>query len=423
MPCIPGLPATSRRSRHLAVVMTISVAVLVFNAIGLRFLGFGRRQFPWKQVKDNTVDCSRLIAGDVIELNRALEIQRSASHTRMTDNQVTELALKCDNLKRERSFVTSSLSEEESNFPLAYSILVYRDAEQVLNLLSAIYRPQNFYCIHVDAKAKRSYRQAIAAIADCFPNVFLSSRSVDVRWGRFSVLEPELVCMQDLWNYTHWKYFINLTGQEFPLKTNYELVKILTAYNGANDVRATPSWGHRGRWFGKGPAPHGITPRKGSVHVAVNRDFVDFVLHSHVSKDIQRWCNITGVPDETFFPSLNHNPKLGIKGSFTAKPKYNQPYMARYKQWTSNKYSPNRVPSCAGQKFVRNICILSVGDLPTLDRRPEMFANKFYANYSRFALSCLAEALFNRTRDEYAGLLDIDTRPYQTLSFVKNQVL
>nr|KAG5699092.1 hypothetical protein BaRGS_017775 [Batillaria attramentaria] len=232
----------------------------------------------------------------------------------MTDNQVTELALKCDNLKRERSFVTSSLSEEESNFPLAYSILVYRDAEQVLNLLSAIYRPQNFYCIHVDAKAKRSYRQAIAAIADCFPNVFLSSRSVDVRWGRFSVLEPELVCMQDLWNYTHWKYFINLTGQEFPLKTNYELVKILTAYNGANDVRATPS--------------------------------------CHVSKDIQRWCNITGVPDETFFPSLNHNPKLGIKGSFTAKPKYNQPYMARYKQWTSNKYSPNRVPSCAGQKFV-----------------------------------------------------------------------
>nr|KAG5699100.1 hypothetical protein BaRGS_017783 [Batillaria attramentaria] len=135
----------------------------------------------------------------------------------------------------ERSFIVSSLSVEESDFPIAYSILVYKDAEQVLDLLSAIYRPQNVYCIHVDAKAKRSYRQAITAIADCFPNVFLSSRSVDVQWGKFSVLEPELVCMQDLWNYTHWKYFINLTGQEFPLKTNFELVKILKAYNGAID--------------------------------------------------------------------------------------------------------------------------------------------------------------------------------------------
>jgi hypothetical protein len=46
--------------------------------------------------------------------------------------------------------------------------------------------------------------------------------------------------MEELWKrHKTWKYFINLTGQEFPLKTNYELVKILQAYNGANDVEAT----------------------------------------------------------------------------------------------------------------------------------------------------------------------------------------
>nr|KAG5699102.1 hypothetical protein BaRGS_017785 [Batillaria attramentaria] len=171
--------------------------------------------------------------------HRAKEIKKKNPRVALTNDQVTKLARTCDKLIRERSIFTSSLSEAESNFPLAYSIVVYKDAEQVLNLLSAIYRPQNVYCVHVDAKVKRSYRQAIAAIADCFPNVFLSSRSVDVRWGKFSVLEPELVCMQDLWNYTHWKYFINLTGQEFPLKTNYELVKIFSAYNGAIDNERT----------------------------------------------------------------------------------------------------------------------------------------------------------------------------------------
>jgi hypothetical protein len=36
--------------------------------------------------------------------------------------------------------------------------------------------------------------------------------------------------------YKKWKYFINLTGQEFPLKTNQEIVKILKSYKGANDV-------------------------------------------------------------------------------------------------------------------------------------------------------------------------------------------
>jgi len=79
----------------------------------------------------------------------------------------------------------------------------------------------------------------MAAIAGCFSNVFISSRSIQVHWATFSVLEPELVCMRDLWSYPRWRYFINLTGQEWPLKTNGDLVKILTAYNGGNDVEGS----------------------------------------------------------------------------------------------------------------------------------------------------------------------------------------
>jgi len=53
-----------------------------------------------------------------------------------------------------------------------------------------------------------------------------------------SVLLPEINCMRDLMRfYRHrFRYFINLTGQEFPLRTNLELVRIARIFNGSNDI-------------------------------------------------------------------------------------------------------------------------------------------------------------------------------------------
>jgi hypothetical protein len=79
-------------------------------------------------------------------------------------------------------------------------------------------------------------KKAISAIANCFNNVFISSKSYDVKWGEMSVLQADLICMKDLLKYKKWKYFINLTGQDYPLKTNLDIVRILKAFKGANDV-------------------------------------------------------------------------------------------------------------------------------------------------------------------------------------------
>ncbi|PVD26134.1 hypothetical protein C0Q70_13802 [Pomacea canaliculata] len=219
-------------------------------------------------------------------------------------------------LRKENGFIMSSLTREERKFPIAYSILVFKDAYQVVKLLQVIYRPQNVYCLHVDNKSDTSFHDTMAAIVNCFDNVFLTSRRVEVLWGRFTVLEPELICMKDLWAFKKWKYFINLTGQEFPLKTNLEIVRILTAYNGANDIEGTVERANKGRWASAGPPPHGIVPVKGSVHIAVNRDFVDYVLHSPVAQDFLNWTQRVFIPDEAFFSTLNHNPQLGIRGSY-----------------------------------------------------------------------------------------------------------
>ena len=100
-----------------------------------------------------------------------------------------------------------------------------------------IYRSHNVYCIHADAKSSTAVRRAIRAIASCFSNVFVASKSVDIHWGEFSLLEAELICLRELFERSvQWRYYVNVMGREFPLRTNRELVKIFKAYNGSNDV-------------------------------------------------------------------------------------------------------------------------------------------------------------------------------------------
>ncbi|TGZ75532.1 hypothetical protein CRM22_000301 [Opisthorchis felineus] len=136
-----------------------------------------------------------------------------------------------------------TITSVEREFPLAYSILVYTDPERAVHLLAAIYRPHNFYCIHVDKKSPIGLVKLLRLCGQCFnSNVFFvpNEQRTTVRWGYFSVLEPELTCTRLLLQRSRkWKYWINLTGQEFPLRTNLELVLALKALNGANVVQAT----------------------------------------------------------------------------------------------------------------------------------------------------------------------------------------
>lgn len=106
-------------------------------------------------------------------------------------------------------------------------------------LLRAIYTPQNIYCVHVDQKAQASVHSAIKAITSCFPNVFMVSQTVNVVYSGWPRVQADLNCMADLYNSnTNWKYFINLCGQDFPLKTNLEIVRALRSLRGANSLES-----------------------------------------------------------------------------------------------------------------------------------------------------------------------------------------
>jgi len=76
-----------------------------------------------------------------------------------------------------------ALSAEEAEFPLAFSISMYTDVEQMERLLRAIYQPQNLICIHVDTKSSLLIHRTVAAIARCFDNVWVATHLDKIKWG------------------------------------------------------------------------------------------------------------------------------------------------------------------------------------------------------------------------------------------------
>jgi hypothetical protein len=184
------------------------------------------------------VDCSAVFREDAEAIQEAIDYDEQ--HPKVVNSDLTyiDMTSDCQVFIDERGYMMEPMNEEESNFPIAYSILSYKEVESTERLLRAIYRVQNVYCIHVDEKSDGDFKRGLAAVASCFPNVFMSSRSIPIQWSEWSLVEAELVCMKDLVQFSNWRYHINLTGQEFPLKTNLELVQMLTAFNGSNLLEA-----------------------------------------------------------------------------------------------------------------------------------------------------------------------------------------
>lgn len=339
------------------------------------------------------------------------------------DLDFIELTKNCKDYRKKRGFDKFKPSKEEKAFPIAFSILVYKSAEQTERLLRAIYRPHNVYCIHVDAKASKSIRNAIDSIGKCFNNILVIEHPTAVRWAEITVVDAEMKCLKKLNNSsTRWKYLINLTGQDFPLKTNKELVRILSAFNGANDVdgthhkrpRAWTEYSWRTEWWRtnvkKDPAPHGVLITKGSAHMAVSRKFIEFVLSSPIAQDLLTWMYDIRVPDEHYFSSLNHSPHLKVPGSYKGNPDLKS-FVSRYKIWWT------KVEECRGT-WQRFICVLGLGDLYRLTGRYELFVNKFDIDSDPLAFSCMEEWFYNRNRVK----TDLNITFYKNLPFVKNHV-
>ena len=132
-------------------------------------------------------------------------------------------------------------SKLERSFPIAFTFVVYNNPQQVLRLLRLLYRPQNSYCIHCDAKSP--HKAFFQKIASCFENIIIPSKLINMMWGKETIMEAQMSCMTDLVKFRakekyKWKYVINLCGKELPLMTNREMVKRLIQLNGSSGAES-----------------------------------------------------------------------------------------------------------------------------------------------------------------------------------------
>ena len=100
------------------------------------------------------ISCPKLFAGDTEDI-KLVKKYRSGRESSISNGFYLETTRDCPAFRRIRGYIESSVDAEEEDFPVAFSILLFRDVERTERLLRAIYRPWNHYCLHIDKKAGR----------------------------------------------------------------------------------------------------------------------------------------------------------------------------------------------------------------------------------------------------------------------------
>lgn len=228
------------------------------------------------------IDDEGMFLDDEVGIFDALKLPRYAGSATSTlkpkesGGQIeSDFVKNCNTFLKSRGFnVDSPFSEEEAAFPLAYVFLVHKNFGQLEHLLRAVWHRQNFYCLHVDLKSDPVFVNQVRVLTHCLnvvgtgtsrgegksllPQTFLATQPVATYYASFTRLEADLRCLNDLKPYSY-KYVVNFCGQDYPLKTNLELIRDLKALNGRAETysvdlsRDTKLWRVKQVWEEK---PH-----------------------------------------------------------------------------------------------------------------------------------------------------------------------
>ncbi|SMC65882.1 beta-1,6-N-acetylglucosaminyltransferase [Moheibacter sediminis] len=208
---------------------------------------------------------------------------------------------------------------------IAYLILVHRLPEQFKRMFKAVYHPDNFYLIHIDKKANEEIGEEITDFLSPYSNVFIQD-SQKVVWGGYSMVQAELDGMKHLLNLgVEWDYFINLSGQDYPLKSQAIIRHFLTENNGKSYIKIAdqelvrPETMNRienhfeeleenislethTRDFMKD-----VTPYIGGQWMILTRNCCEFICNSDEVKRFENYYVNTLIADESFFQTVLMN--------------------------------------------------------------------------------------------------------------------
>ncbi|XP_052400400.1 beta-1,3-galactosyl-O-glycosyl-glycoprotein beta-1,6-N-acetylglucosaminyltransferase 3-like [Carassius gibelio] len=404
--------------RFMKIISILSVSITMF-VIVLNYQGQGIN-CPHKEesVFNNLLKqdagelqaCSAIIQEDMDGVDKEVFKKLLASKKRksqLSESFYLNATKDCPSYIRDRGFLTVSLSKEEKDFPIAYSMVIHEKIEMFERLLRAIYTPHNVYCVHMDQKSPEIFKQAVRAIASCLTNVFVASKLESVIYASWSRVQADINCMQDLLKSpVQWKYLLNTCGTDFPIKTNAEMVQSLKHLNGKNSLESEDVKDKHWRWqyhhnvtdvvtqtdVKKSPPPIKSPMFSGNAYFVVSREFVEHIFKSKEIENFMEWEKDTYSPDEHMWATLQRMPS--VPGSNPPNIKYQQSDMnaiARLVKWSYHEGdldSGAPYPPCTGTHR-RAVCVYGAGDLKWIVQQHHLLANKFDPEVDDIAIKCM----------------------------------
>ena len=275
-------------------------------------------------------NCAALFTGtNQTEISRVTEANQNWNSSEY-DQKFANLFLDsegCEEIRAEfdGNFYTS---DEELSFPLAFSMNVHSDPQQIVRFLKFIYRPHNVYCIHYDQKSSSEVKKVFNTLNRCLHNVFIPKRIMSVSYGCHQILDAQLSCVSALLKLRKrypWRYVTTLCGKELPLRTNGEIVRFLKRMEGrpviytsefssqeysqkfhytridteTNKCKST-------RKFQSRPVPYGMKLLKTMAYFSLTPEFTDFVIHSTEARALYEFVKLIRSPEEAFYGTLLH---------------------------------------------------------------------------------------------------------------------
>ncbi|TRY91808.1 hypothetical protein DNTS_012441 [Danionella cerebrum] len=409
-------PVLHRFGCKLYTCVVIVVLKLVFIKISMDsniyIEPYGATRRSLKHQPLDGINCTAIYELEPVEIGKSLEMRRKTI-VEVDDKSIRSFTETCSSYIKQRRYNDVLVTEEERGFPIAYSLVVHKNSAMVERILRAIYAPQNIYCIHYDQKSTMDFVAAMKNLERCFPNVFIASKIESVQYAHLTRLNADLNCLSDLLrSEVKWQYAINLCGQDFPLKSNYELVAELKKLNGANMLETSrPSELKKKRFqfryelkdvsyeyqkmpiktsTTKAPPPHNIEMFVGSAYFVLAHDFVTYVLNDPLAKDFLQWSTDTYSPDEHFWATMARVP--GVPGEIGRSEPDVSDLMSRTRLVKWNYLEERLYPKCTGT-HMRSVCIYGAGELRWLLEDGHWFANKFDPKVDPVIIKCLEEKL------------------------------
>lgn len=219
----------------------------------------------------------------------------------------------------------SSENGQQKQVSIAYFILVHRLPKQFKRLFKALYHPKNHYLVHLDKKVNTTIYDDIKDFLADFPNTYILE-SENVVWGGYSMVQAELNGMNYLLNLNlNWDFFINLSGQDYPLKSQKIIRAYLTQNKGSNFIKIADQLAIRPETMNRienhfletENGISGVTfkraylkdviPYIGGQWMILTRECCEFICTSKEVKKFEDYYTNTLIADESFFQTVLMN--------------------------------------------------------------------------------------------------------------------